>query len=185
MDPNRTALLLMDFQLGIADGANAAGSVQMALRAREFATSVGTKVIFCKVGFQEGYPEVADSTPIFSGAKKHGMFTGKRSALLEQFKPAADEPIIDKKRVSAFAGSSLEIVLRAHDVRSLVLTGISTSGVVLSTLRQAFDLDYAMTVLSDACFDVDQNVHDLLMTKVFPRQAAVLTVSDWIAKVRS
>ena len=54
---------------------------------------------------------------------------------------------------------------------SLVLTGIATSGVVLSTLRQAADLDYGLTVLVDACADADPEVHRVLTEKVFPRQA--------------
>jgi nicotinamidase-related amidase len=71
------------------------------------------------------------------------------------------------------------VVLRAGDVDTLVLTGIATSGVVLSTLRQAADLDYRLVVLSDACLDADAEVHRVLTEKVFPRQADVLTVDQW------
>jgi nicotinamidase-related amidase len=60
-----------------------------------------------------------------------------------------------------------------------VLTGISTSGVVLSTLREAADKDYQITVLSDCCADMDDEVHRVLTTKIFPRQADVLTVQEW------
>jgi nicotinamidase-related amidase len=60
-----------------------------------------------------------------------------------------------------------------------VLTGISTSGVVLSTLREAADKDYQITVLSDCCGDIDDEVHRVLTTKIFPRQADVLTVQEW------
>jgi nicotinamidase-related amidase len=60
-----------------------------------------------------------------------------------------------------------------------VLTGIATSGVVLSTVREAADKDYRLTVLADCCADGDQEVHQVLTTKVFPRQADVLTVGEW------
>jgi nicotinamidase-related amidase len=63
-----------------------------------------------------------------------------------------------KKRVSAFSGSDLEVLLRSLDVTHLVLTGIATSGVVLSTLREAADKDYRLTVLSDGCLDGDEEV---------------------------
>ena len=63
---------------------------------------------------------------------------------------------------------------------ALVLSGIATSGVVLSTLRQAADLDYQVTVLSDWCADGDEEVHRLLLDKVFPRQAAVVTTDEWV-----
>ena len=86
-----------------------------------------------------------------------------------------------KLRVSAFAGSDLEVLLRAGKTEHLVLAGIATSGVVLSTLRQAADLDYQLTVLSDGCLDGDAEVHRVLLEKVFPRQSAVVTIADWIA----
>jgi nicotinamidase-related amidase len=88
---------------------------------------------------------------------------------------------VTKRRVSAFTGSDLEVLLRAGDVEELVLCGISTSGVVLSTLRQAADQDYGLTVLRDACADGDEEVHRVLIEKVFPRQAEVLDVAEWAA----
>ena len=66
-------------------------------------------------------------------------------------------------------------------VRHLVLTGVATSGVVLSTLRSAADLDYRITVLSDGCGDGDPEVHRVLTEKVFPTQATVTTVDEWVA----
>jgi nicotinamidase-related amidase len=97
--------------------------------------------------------------------------------------PAAGDVIVSKRRVSAFAGSDLDLVLRARGAEHLVLAGIATSGVVLSTVRQAADLDYRLTVLSDGCLDGDPEVHRLLTEKVFPRQAEVTTVADWTARL--
>ena len=59
---------------------------------------------------------------------------------------------------------------------------MATSGVVLSTVRQAADLDYRLVVLADGCLDADPEVHRVLTEKVFPRQADVLTVADWIQR---
>jgi nicotinamidase-related amidase len=89
--------------------------------------------------------------------------------------------VVVKRRVSAFTGSDLAVILRARSVRTLVLAGIATSGVVLSTLREAADRDFGLTVLSDACADRDAEVHRVLLEKVFPRQADVVTVDDWAA----
>jgi nicotinamidase-related amidase len=94
--------------------------------------------------------------------------------------PRPDEPVVTKRRVSAFTGSDVDVLLRGADADSLVLAGISTSGVVLSTLRQAADLDYRLTVLADACGDGDPEVHRVLTEKVFPRQAVVTTTAAWI-----
>ena len=97
--------------------------------------------------------------------------------------PAPGEAVVTKRRVSAFAGSDLDVLLRARGIDHLVLAGIATSGVVLSTLRQAADLDFALTVLRDGCADADQEVHRVLLDKVFPRQAEVLTVDDWVRRL--
>jgi nicotinamidase-related amidase len=74
------------------------------------------------------------------------------------------------------------MILRSSEVDELVLCGVSTSGVVLSTLRQAADLDYQLVVLEDGCTDFDPEVHRVLLEKVFPRQADVMAVDDWILR---
>lgn len=61
----------------------------------------------------------------------------------------------------------------------MILTGIATSGVVLSTLREAADKDYQLTVLSDCCADADEEVHQILINKIFSRQADVMTINQW------
>ena len=83
-----------------------------------------------------------------------------------------------KRRVTGFAGSDLEVILRSQGIGHLVLAGLSTSGVVLSTLREAADKDYRISVLSDCCADPDPEVHQLLLTKIFPRQAEVLELAQ-------
>jgi nicotinamidase-related amidase len=98
----------------------------------------------------------------------------------EALEPRPDEPVVVKRRVSAFSGSDLDVLLRAAGAGTLVLAGIATSGVVLSTLRQAADLDYRLVVLSDACADRDPEVHRVLLEKVFPRQALVTETDEWI-----
>jgi nicotinamidase-related amidase len=61
----------------------------------------------------------------------------------------------------------------------LVLAGVATSGVVLSTVRLAADLDYRLTVLADCCWDRDPDLHRILLERVFPAQADVLNAADW------
>jgi nicotinamidase-related amidase len=139
-------------------------------------------VIHVVVGFRPGYPEVSARNLSFSGIKQSGRFAAgdPTAAIHERLAPLADEVIVTKHRVSAFAGTDLDMILRATGIDTLVLTGIATSGVVLSTLRHAADADYRLVVVEDCCSDRDPEVHRVLMDKVFPRQATV--VSAQVAK---
>ena len=77
--------------------------------------------------------------------------------------------------MNAFAGTDLEMVLRANGIETLILMGIATSGVVLSTLLHATDHDYRLLVVKDCCTDLDPEVHHCLIDKVFPAYATITT----------
>ncbi|QSO51681.1 cysteine hydrolase [Alicyclobacillus curvatus] len=179
---NKPALLVMDMQNGIVsrmkDNPEMLRSVQKSVEA---ARKANVPVFFVRVAFSDGYPEVGSRNKAFSRIAQFGGMTVSDDAtqIHESVRPMNGEVVITKYRVSAFAGSNLEVILRAQQIDTLILTGIATSGVVLSTLREAADKDFAIKVLSDACADADDEVHRVLMEKVFPRQADVLTVDDW------
>jgi nicotinamidase-related amidase len=86
-----------------------------------------------------------------------------------------------KKRVGAATGSDLEQVLSAKRRTHLVMFGVATSGVVLSTVRWAADRDYTMNVVSDCCVDRDPEVHRVLLDKVFAQMAPAITASDFVS----
>ena len=181
-----TALLVMDVQQGIVSRyANDADYLPRLRRAIEAARFAGIRVIYVTVAFREGHPEISARNKSFSTAARTGSFlAGAASTTVPpSVAPVPGEAIVVKRRVSAFAGSDLDVVLRAGDIDTLVLTGIATSGVVLSTLRQAADLDYRLVVLADACLDGDPEVHRVLTEKVFPRQADVITVDQWVERL--
>jgi nicotinamidase-related amidase len=179
-------LLVMDVQQGVVDRFNDDGGYLPALAgAIGAARAASVPVIYVVVGFRPGYPEVSERNKSFSAIAGTGRFTGTDpgSQVHPAVAPAADDVVVVKKRVSAFTGSDLDVVLRGLGAGSLVLTGIATSGVVLSTIRQAADLDYRLTVLSDGCLDSDPEVHRVLTGKVFPRQAEVITIAQWTASL--
>ena len=91
------------------------------------------------------------------------------------------EPVIVKHRIGPFMETNLQTILRAHNIDNLILAGISTSGVVLSSIRHAADADYSLTVASDACADADEKVHNHLMEKIFPKQADIKTTQEIIS----
>jgi nicotinamidase-related amidase len=186
MDARRTALLIMDIQPGIVERLGDADLVERLAGAAAAARAAGVRVIFIKVGFRDGYPELKPDSPLRSRvAELGGLIEGISSEVHPAVAPQPGDIVITKRRVSAFGGTDLEVVLRANGIQALVLSGLATSGVVLSTLRQAADLDFSLTVLSDGCGDADDEVHRVLCEKVFPRQAQVQTVAAWIETLSS
>jgi nicotinamidase-related amidase len=183
---SKSVLVIMDFQEGIVGGMDSQAAVSAASQTLEAARLNEISVIFVRVAFRAEYPEVVERNQIFGGLPQLGDFMSELSPttqIVSDLAPHGREPVAVKRRVSAFSGSDLDVLLRAAGAEELVLAGISTSGVVLSTVRQAADLDYRLVVLSDACADSDPEVHDILMTKVFPRQATVRSSDEWIASL--
>jgi nicotinamidase-related amidase len=181
-----TALLVMDVQQSIVDRfADDHEYLPRLAGAIGTARGAGIRIIYVIVGFRAGYPEVSHRNKAFGAIAGTGRMTGgdAGAAISAAVAPESGDLIVTKRRVSAFTGSDLEVVLRAGDTDSLVLAGIATSGVVLSTIRQAADLDYRLAVLADGCLDADPEVHRVLTEKVFPRQADVVRVADWTASL--
>ncbi len=179
---HHSALLVMDVQAGILDrvpdSATFLARTEEAVRA---ARSHAVPVIQVVVGFRPGAPEVSLQNQSFSGLKQQPppFIIEPRPTIA----PVGNELVVTKRRVSAFTGSDLEVVLRAGEIRHLVLCGIATSGVVLSTVREASDKDYRLTVLADLCADTDAEVHSVLIGKVFPRQAQVTSAAEWLSSL--
>ncbi len=185
VEPNRTALLVMDFQSDIvarvADQAaplleRAAGVVAAARQAK-------LPIIYVVVGFRPGYPELSARNATFAAVSQSGRFviTTPGSDIAPALGPEAGDVIVVKHRVSAFAGTDLEMILRAKGIDTLVLIGIATSGVILSTVRHGADADYRLVVVKDCCADVDEEVHRVLTEKILVRQATVISASELTA----
>jgi nicotinamidase-related amidase len=179
-----TVLLVMDVQRGIVErNAEDPGYLQRLSAAITAARGANIPVVYVTIGFRPGHPEISPRNAVFSAITASGAFVDGSPAteIHPAVQPRPGDLLVTKRRVSAFTGSDLQVVLRSLGADTLVLSGIATSGVVLSTLRQAADLDYRLVVLSDACLDADPEVHRVLTEKVFPRQAAVHTVAEWAA----
>ncbi len=184
MEPNKqnSALLVMDMQTAILrmfpDGSEISAKVSKAVA---HARAKNIPVFYVVVGFRQGMPEIGINNKGFSASKERlaSMSMEDWMQIDPSVAPVDGDLIITKRRISAFTGSDLEVILRAQRIGHLILTGIATSGVVLSTLREAADKDYQITVLSDCCADSDKEVHRVVTTKIFPRQADVNTLEEW------
>jgi len=187
IEPKTTALLLMDFQRMVVDS-YAVDKEALLGRVKRLAVTArnsGAMVIHVVVGFQLGYPEVSGRNPIFSGVKAAGLLaTGHPTGEIHpELTPQPGDIVVTKQRVSAFTATNLDMILRSNSIDMLLLTGILTQGVVLSTLRHASDMDYRAVVVADGCSDKDPEVQRVLMEKIFPFQARVATVEECIGAI--
>ncbi len=128
-------------------------------QAINFARQQNIPVIFIRVAFTGDFLEVSPNNKMFAQMKANGIAMNKvdeETQIIDILGRQAHEPLVTKHRLSAFTGSNLEVLLRGLQVEHLVLTGVSTSGVVLSTATEAADKDYKLTILSDAITDQDE-----------------------------
>jgi len=183
IDPSTTALLVMDYQPSILGFLGDPGPlVDVAETAVKLVRGRGGQVGFVRVAFtDEDYAAFPASSMMGNRVKaaRPGMDAGSPTTRIHPRLDAEPEDIVVRKtRVGAFSTTNLHEQLTSAGMTTLVLAGVHTSGVVLTTVREAHDLDYAVVVVADACADPDPEVHDLLVTKIFPKQGRVTNASE-------
>lgn len=185
-DPRHTVVLALDCQSGIVSVyAKPPGDfITHASDVLNLARAVGMAVIHVQVGFRPGLPEVTDRNRLLGAIKAskahQEFFQGSSGAIHPALGPKPDDILVVKHRVSAFAGTDLDMILRAREIHTIVLFGIATSGVVLSTLLQASDADYRLVVIENCCADLDMELHSALIRRLFPKHADVVTAEDFL-----
>ena len=183
IDPRSSALLVMDYQIDVLEKfmapADSTEVLSLLPKLLAAARSADMLVIYVVVSFRPGYPKVSPRNPGFSFLAQSGLLQAASpgTQIHPAVAPIEREPFVIKHRVSAFGGTDLQTILRSKAIETLVLAGVHTSGVVLSTLRQAFDLDYRILVPGDCCADPDREAHDMLLSRVFPKQATVTSAA--------
>lgn len=169
-----SAYLVLDMQNDLihADGPSGKGPLGEQVRARDIiantnsaiakARAADVPVIFVVVGFSPDYRECPPHSPMFGGARQHGLF--KLGGFGTQVHPELDRRdgdfLVVKHRVSPFYATSLEAILRARGVGKLVISGVSTAAVVQAAVRDGHDRDHVCTVLEDCCAAATADEHD-------------------------
>jgi nicotinamidase-related amidase len=183
IDPRRTALLVMDYQQAVVAMIEESDAlVARAAEAIDLVRRHGGHIGYVRVAFTaadlQGIPPTSSMGARIAAGPQAFMDDSPTTQIDARVAPRDDDIIVRKTRVGAFSTTDLAQQLAGRGVDTLILAGISTSGVVLSTVRDASDHDYRLFVLADATADRDRAVHACLMEKVFPRQAQVVTVAE-------
>jgi nicotinamidase-related amidase len=185
IDRGRTAVLIMDYEnqiLSMLPEKTQAAVLDNASAILKEARQAHLPIIYVVVRFRDGYPEVNRQNKRFAGLKESGRLREGTpgTEIHARVAPQLGDIVVTKRRVGAFSTTDLESILRANNISTLALFGISTSGVVLSTVRWAADMDYQLVVVSDASADMDDEVHRVLTDKVFPGQATVVSTREFV-----
>ena len=186
LDKNATALLIADFYAEMMGSLPHAVDRKVVDKTRDLqraARNAGILVCYSATVFRPGYLEISDRNKTFSQRKNSGQEPVSNPVQLipPSVRPMPGEVVVGKHRVNALFGTDLDMVLRSNNIETLVILGYATSGVVLSTVRYAADLDYRLLVVEDCCSDQDPEVHDFLTQRIFPRQTGVVGSEDVIS----
>lgn len=109
-----------------------------------------------------------------------GSWDGK---VLDQIAPKGDEIVLPKSSSSVFISTHIDYILRNLGVRQLVISGLITDQCVESAIRDACDLGYLVTQVTDACLTYSQQRHDhsIETIKGYCRQ---VTTADLIEEIQ-
>ncbi|MFC1870470.1 cysteine hydrolase family protein [Chloroflexota bacterium] len=165
LDLSKTVVLIMDYQNRQLSAFTEDFQRELMARANEVLAGArhgGIPVIYVEVRRGEKTPE----TEIHPAVN-----------------PQPGELVLTKRRTGPFSTTNLDEVLKKKGIETLVLMGIATGGCVLSTVRWAADIDYRLIVLSDCCADRDEEIQRVLMEKVLPRHANVVTSQEFLQAV--
>lgn len=181
LDPQATALLVMDYQQAILSALPEPAETEALLTRVAGAIAAmrahGSVIAFVRVGFTEGdWAAIPPANKAFSPIGRLHLLHHEEpdTAFPAALTPEPGDITVRKTRHGALSTTDLNRRLRECGITTLVISGITTSGVVLSTITDAADRDYELYLLSDCVADPDPGTHHTLMTRVFPRLAHII-----------
>lgn len=172
-----TALLLLDYQILTVSRLGEAGTRCVA-KANDLKTWARTKdisVFHCVVDVNQ---KPTSSSRIVERWSAYETMIQQKPGIGDEpseLGKLPDEQVFPRRPglVSALSSPGILEALRARDIKSLILCGLSTSGCVLSTARTATEQDFIVTVAEDTCADPVPGLHEMLVNHVFPMTAHV------------
>ncbi|WP_377273509.1 cysteine hydrolase family protein [Peterkaempfera sp. SMS 1(5)a] len=182
IDPRRTALLAMDFQNGIVPIVPESDAlIERVKGAIDDVRAAGGTIGYVRVAFTEDdWSAVPETNKVFSAvaAAKRLHHEDAATQIDARIAPEDGDIVVRKIRVGSVSTTDLHEQLRDRGIDTLILSGISTGGVVLSTLIDTADRDYRVFVLSDGVADPHPEVHRVLVNEVFPSRAHLIDTTQ-------
>ncbi|MFF4340519.1 cysteine hydrolase family protein [Kitasatospora sp. NPDC001540] len=192
LDPARTALLVVDCQpavLAVVPGGEDRNALLGRLEgAVADVRAHGGTVAYVRTGFTDAdWDAIPDSNKSFAPLARHRAMHHRdpAAAVHERLAPRDGDIVVRKVRHGGLSTTDLDRQLRERGITTLVVSGVSTSGAVLSTVIDAADRDYRLYVLSDGVADPDAAVQDVLLHHVLPARAHLIDSAELPALLRA
>lgn len=192
------ALLVIDMQNGFCheDGSFARLGIRtdpaaIVPRINELLTgfrAAGLPIYFLKTGYKADYSDRRGRNRNDRLEKLEGLLLGSWDAdVLFELTPKSGDNVINKTRNSCFLYTSLEKILKERGVDHLILTGVGTDVCVETTARDAYQLNFAVTTISDAtatCNELD-HLAALHALRYFGGTASTSEMVEALEKLRN
>jgi nicotinamidase-related amidase len=115
----------------------------------------------------------------------HAAPGSKEAEFLEEVAPAGDEIVINKTASGVFSSTNLNYVLKNVGINALFIVGVYTNECVETTVRDACDLGYLVTLAEDCCTTVTPELHQASLAVLRNRYARVVTTDDAIKEIEA
>ncbi len=173
LTPSRTAVIAVHMQHDIVTADGAFGGFFAAQAAErdvigqagqllEAARRSGATVVYTRVAWQPGYPDLVANSPLLGMVAQFGALVegSGKAEIVPQLTPRDGDIVLTHQRVGSFSASQLDVILRSRGIDTVLFAGVATNASVESTVRQASDLGYRTIVVADACSAADPGAHD-------------------------
>lgn len=194
MDPQKTAVVLVEFQNDFAsEGGALHGAVKDSMAATDMiahtqeavaaARDAGVTIIHAPIQFAEGYGEIT-SHPygILKGVVDTNAFVkGSWGAdFVGEVAPQPGDIVLEGKRgLDAFASTNLDFILRSKGIETVALSGFLTNCCVESTMRSAYEKGFEVVTLTDCVGATSSEEHANAITYDYPMFSKPMTASEF------
>jgi len=196
IDRTTTALLLLHWQNDLAkpegksamelpERIKAAHTLENTQAVLKASREKGILVAYVRVAFRPGMPELPDAekhAPLASSIAATKSFVDGTwgGEIIDELKPMESEMIINNYSTSAFCSTPLDLLLRNHGIKTVVISGLVTNFVVESTTRDAFNRGYFVTILEDCVNSWSDEWHTWTLKNILPMLATISNSKAYI-----
>ena len=179
LDP-KSALIIVDLQAGVVAMPTVhsiGGVIENSVALADAFRAAGLPVVLVNV---DGAPSGRTERAGGGGTRPEGW-----DILIPELKQQPSDKLVTKQTRGAFTNTDLEAYLRGEGVTQVVITGVATGSGVESTARHAHELGFNVTLATDAMTDMNADVHENSVARIFPGIGETGTTAEILALVNA